>query len=185
MEPEMFECFLIFGKECRNGFFDMMWQKSCEKFYASLADKNSISFCDIYEQVWKPTIANCHSLLDGLFQKSITVSEVKHLSKQKDIHKHLTLLCAAMHQCYPKTKSAFPEPKTWVSDVTKDISQLLTAFNHLEKLNSALTYCLTLKDCLKLKGDFSDLKDLDEKVCVFLQLLFMCAREYIHPLYMI
>ena len=164
VEPEMFEYFSIFGKEHRNDFFDSMWLENCQIFYASVPDKKKISFCGIYEQVWKPTIVNCRSLLHGLCQRSITVSDIKPLSKQKDIDKHLTSLCVAMHHCYPETKSLFPEPNKWVSDVSKDINQFLGAFNQLEKLNSALSYCLTLKERLKLKGDFSGLKDLDEKV---------------------
>ena len=177
LDLEMFEYFLIFGKKCKNDFFDLMWQEHCRKFYDSVADKKNISFCDIYEQVWKPTIVNCQALLVGLYKRSITVSDVKHLSEQKDIDKHLTPLCAAMHQCYPETKSVFPESEKWVSGVSKDINQLLGAFTYLEKLNEALNYCLNLKERLHLKGDFSVLKDLDEKVCssvCFLQLLFMC-----------
>jgi len=168
VDPEMIDNFAVFGKECKNDLFDSMWSENCEKFYDSVAIKN-ISFCDIYEKVWKPTIASCQFLLHVLYEKTITVSNVHLLGKHKDIDKHLTSLCAAMHHCYPDTKLVFPDPKEWVLSVSKDINQLLGASTHLENLNLALNYCLTLKERLQLKGDFSDLKDLDEKVLVLFQ----------------
>jgi len=170
----MIDNFSIFGKQYKNELFDSMWSKSCDKFYDSVPDKKNISFCDIYEQVWKPTIASCQLLLRVLYEKTITVSDIHLLGKHQDIDKHLTSLCVAIHHCYPDTKSVFPDPKGWVSGVSKDINQLLKAFTQLEKLDLALSYCLSLKQRLQLKGDFSDLKDLDEKVYICLCFTSYC-----------
>jgi len=160
----MFKNLYVFCYEHPSVIFDLLWKDKGEIFLASVADSKLISFDDIYKQVWKPTIACCESLLYGLYQRSIPLSDVKQFCSIKNTRENLLALCDAMCQCYPDSTLTFPVSHEWISKVVIDISSALQISDKVTKIDTV--YFFTLKDRLKLQGDFSVLQEIDYQVCM-------------------
>ena len=149
----MLDNFLVFGKNYRTKWFNFQWEKQKSK----LSKDNNITYTYIYENVWKPTISSCVSLLNGLFAKSLSLNDIKELSIQ-NLTTQLEHLCSAVHNCYPR-KLSFSEPFNWIKGVAKHIVICQKFINNPEHVD-AIIFCLKLKESLQLKGDFSDITNV-------------------------
>ena len=149
----MLDNFTVFGKDYHTKWFDFQWKKH----KAKLSNDGNITYTYIYENVWKPTISSCVSLLNGIFTKSLPLSDIKELYIQ-NLATQLERLCSAMHNCYPRRLS-FSKPFSWIKGVAKHIEICQKFINNPEHID-AIKFCLKLKESLQLKGDFSDITNV-------------------------
>ena len=158
---EMIEGLTVLAKEYHNNIFEYAWKKNSESFCMNRQNMSDVSFSDVTEKVWKPTIFDCQMLLSKVYDKSITLAEVMVYGHLEDLDHHLQTLCLGMCKCFPNSKS-FPTPGEWIKHV---INHMITLqrFSVGTKKNG-IAYCLTLKESLKLKGNFSVLEDLHQQV---------------------
>ena len=159
--PEMLENFIVFVEEHHSKWFDLQWQKqmSC----LALTD-GSITFNYIYESVWKPVISKCLLFLNGLYNKSLPLCDIKMLDTQNLVVKQLEQLCSAMQNCY-KAKVSFCSSNKWITEVIKHINVYKRFISKSEHIN-ALKFCLKLKESLQMKGDFKDITDTGRCVSI-------------------
>jgi len=156
----MLEMFIIIGKEFRNDFFDHLWKQSAE----TLDTSSGVSFQDIYENVWKPTILNCQSLLSKFHDKSVTIEEIQAYENIQDIGKQLRVLHSGIQVCFPNytLSTRSNPPNKWIKGVEDHITLLNNTYNPVHK--NGLEYCLSLKSSLSLTGDFSMVQKLEDQV---------------------
>jgi len=154
---EMLEMFIIIGQ---NEFFDHLWKQAKENLDAS----GDISFTDIFENVWKPTILNCQSLLSKIHKKSITVEEIRVYESIQDIGKQILALYSGMQKCFPDSISFTKSnpPNKWIKEVNDHITLFHKAYSEVHK--NGLEYCLSLKNSQSLTGDFSMIQELNDQV---------------------
>ena len=174
----MLDNFIVFGKEYHSKLFDFHWEQQKTR----LSRNDDITYSHIYENVWKPTVSSCLLFLNGLYTKSLLLSDIKELSIQ-NLSRQLEILCSAMHKCYP-TKLSFCEPFNWITGVVKHIKVCQKFIGNPDHLN-AIKFCLKLKESLQLKGDFSDIANLWKCVsslyiCIHIQYKYMCIHVCVH-----
>lgn len=162
---DMIEHFILFN-DCQP--FEFIWNGFSHKL-----NKASITFTDIYEEVWKPTIASCKDLLHNLCKKSFTFSDIEcFVTNVKNIEFHVTTLYNAMYQCDFTFVSSLSNSKQWIPQAVKNIAMYLDFAKYAIQVKSntvkvtAVEMCLNLKKLLRLKGDFSVVNNLDGQVRV-------------------
>jgi len=156
----MLDMFITVGKKFRNDFFDHLWKQSAETLNIS----GDVSFQDIYENVWKPTILNCQSLLSKFHDKSVTIEEIQAFKNFQEIGKQLLALYSGIQVCFPNY-SLFTRsnpPNKWIKKVEDHITLLHNTYSMVHK--NGLEYCLSLKNSLSLTGDFSMVQKLCDQV---------------------
>ena len=164
---DMVEYFIVFDN---SELFESIWDRCCEK----LDTTNITTFNDIYEHVWKLTITGCKDLLHKLYAKSFTYSDidVKCLADARNISVHLTKLYSAMHRCYHSLISSLPDSKFWIPQavsnikIYQDFARCSEDANNNNEQISAVQLCMELKELLRLRGDFSIVKDLGNQVSI-------------------
>jgi len=159
---QMIEYFIVFGSDYQNQLFDLIWKEKESQFCIAV-NASDITFNDIHQKVWKPTIKSCKDLLHKLSNKSFTYSDIKDFTCIRNINIHINALYNAMHKCYSSYVSSLPEPKYWVQQAVKYIALYLDFANNTGQVNAA-KLCLDLKAILKLKGDFSVVHNLESEV---------------------
>lgn len=157
----MLDYFIFFGKEHHTKLFDLQWKQH----KSNLSGDGDITFSCIYEKVWKPTISSCLSLLNGIFTKSLLLTDISKKLNIQTLGSQLEILCTAMHKCYPKELS-FSEPYSWIAERVNHIEVYMNFVKKSENV-SALKYCLKLRELLQLKGDFLDITKLWKCVSKF------------------
>ena len=166
--PEMLDNFIVFGgKEYRTKLFDLHWEQQKMR----ISKNGDITYNHIYENIWKPTISSCLLFLNGIYTKSLLLSDIKKLSVQ-NLGKQLQLLCSAMHKCYPN-RLAFCKPFNWITGVVKHI-EICQKFINNPKHIDAIEFCLKLKESLHLKGDFLDITNVWNCVSEMCSCVLVC-----------
>ena len=166
--PEMLNNFIVFGKEYRTKLFDLHWQQQ----KTGLSKNDDITYSHVYENVWKPTISSCLLFLNGIYTKSLLLSDIKKLSVQ-NLGKQIQLLSSAMLKCYPN-KLSFCEPFNWITGVVKHIEICQKFINNPEHLD-AIRFCLKFKKSLQLTGDFLDITNVWNCVSKMFSCMLVCT----------
>ena len=162
----MIDNFSICGK-CNGDFnkvFEYCWDQQIKQ--SAITKDQNVSYNSVFNTVWKPTIERCQSLLSKLKDKTITLQEAEILYQVDKLCLHLSVLCKAMHQCYPELSKSFSLSDNWVSQTVAHI-----AFYHEFSINpkciEAANVILKVKKSLKLEGDFKIIEDLAKHVSVY------------------
>ena len=165
LENEMINNFSICGK-CNGDFnkvFEYCWYQQIKM--STITTVKDISYNCVYEQVWKPTIKHCQSLLSKLKDKTVTLEEVEILYQIDNLALHLSVLCKAMHQCYPNLSESLSLADKWVPQTLAHITLYHNIANN-PKCAEAANVILKVKTSLKLKGDFKMIEDLAVHVSI-------------------
>ena len=120
----------------------------------------------MYEKVWKSTIKQCQLLLIKLKDKTVTLEEVEILYQVDNLSLHLSVLCKAMHQCYPNLSESLPLPEKWILQTLAHIALYYEIASN-PKCAEAANVILKVKKSLMLEGDFKLVEDLAKLVCVY------------------
>ena len=163
---EMINNFIICGKcnEDFNKVFEYCWNHQIKK--STITAVQDISYNCVYEEVWKPTIKQCQSLLIKLKDKTVTLEEVEILYQFDNLSLHLSILCKAMHQCYPNLSESLPLPDKWILQTLSHIALYYEIANN-PKCTEAANVILKVKKSLMLEGNFKLVEDLAKLVCVY------------------
>ena len=163
LKDEMVENIFVFGRYNggHNKVFKYCWNQQIK--LSAITTVKDISFDSVYEQVWKPTISQCHWLLSQLKNKTMTLEGVEKLYQIDNFCSQLSALCNAMHQCYPKSKETLPSTHEWVPQTVAHIALYHEVAND-PKGTDAANVILKVQTSLKLKGDFKIIEDLANHV---------------------
>ena len=165
LKSEMLHNFSVCGKY--NGDFNRVFEYCWDQKLSTITTVKDISFDSVYEKVWKPTIEQCQLLLSRLKDKSVTLEEVEILYKMQKFSSQLSVLCNAMHQCYPKHNESLTLDTSWVSQTVAHVALYHEIANN-PKCKVAAKVILDVKASLKLEGDFKIIEDLAKHVCIYI-----------------
>lgn len=147
---------------------------------------------DVVELVWKPTVNDCWTLIHRLKTGEMLMSEVKKIFRGQDIHQSCLSLLNSLPLCFPvdvsesnralTTAVDYQSKSCFLVDVSSDQTSSVNAFTHREWIDTVCKQfdhyidsleciecaqaILTIRDKLNLKGDFSRIQVLDDKVTV-------------------
>ena len=164
---------ILCGKH--NGDFNKVFKYCWDQQLSAVTTDKDITYDSVYEKVWKPAITKCQSLLSRLKDKSVTLEEVEILYKIQNFALQLSVLCKAMHQCYPNLSESLPLPDKWVQQIEAHITLYHEIANN-PNCAEAATVILDIRQSLELEGDFKIIEDLAKNVCIY---MFNCAHN--HP----
>ena len=127
---------------------------------------------DIVEHVWIPTVTDCLTLISKLRSGRILLSEVKKVFRQQKIGQGCHSLVDALSSCFSAkdflytlsleavTESSEFSDKSWINTVCRQYEH----YNLSLKCMECARALLGLQDKLGLKGDFSRIQVLGDKV---------------------
>ena len=167
LENEMINNFSICGK-CNDDFntvFEYCWNQ--QKELSAITKDKDVSYDSVFKKVWKPTIEQCQALLAKLKNKTVTLEEVEILYQMDNLSLHLSVLCKAMHQCYPKLSESISLSDEWVPQTVAHIALYHNIANN-PKCAEAANVILKVRTSLKLKGDFKMIEDLAVHVSIYI-----------------
>lgn len=174
LPKEMIDHCIVIGKyeNAHNQLFDHLWQLEADAFKKTDAAKpNNISYSVLFDQVWIPTVSSCKSLLNKLYNKSVTLAVIEEINQVENFEMHLSALCTAMLQCYPDDVCVSP-PQQWVPQRMAHFSKYQEISNNL-KCTEATNVILKVKSSLSLTGDFKIIEHLADCVSV----VYVCLLE--------
>ena len=177
MENEMIQNFITCGKYngAHNEIFKYCWN---QQMLSSKIRDQDVSFDSVFIKVWKPTIAECQSLLCKLKNKTITLNECEVLYTKGSFLPQLSALCNAMHQCYPDCKDLFPPPDKWVSQTVQHIALYHDEIvSNSSKCTVAAGVILKVKESLKLDGDFQIIEHFAKHVSTY---TYTCTQPHMY-----
>ena len=150
--------------------FDVMTKQSSSLFnttwhkvmHQARAENPNISIKEVEGQVWIPAFKHCQSLLDQLFDLSITLSDVdanfEHMYGT-DLELELKALSCGVNMCLGKTSE---HSQGWIRPCVMRIEEYRKLYGYTVAAESFLK----LKESLKLtKGDFKDVERISAQVC--------------------
>lgn len=147
--------------------FDIMTKTNSNIFYtiwhdAAQSCSPNITISDIEEQIWNPAFKQCCTLLDELYNKSMTLSDVDRYFSRKpteELELELKALSSGMNMCLGKT---YTENDNWISRCMS----LVVEYRKLHEYSVAAKTFLELKDTLNLTSDdFGEVQMISAKVC--------------------
>ena len=125
---------------------------------------------DVVELVWRPTVKDCQLLISRLKSGQILLSEVTKIFGMQDIQQScLSLInslpsCSSIlsdkHEAVNGSVSDATSDKQWIDIVSKQVEHYKISFRCVECAQQLLSLC----DKLELKGDFSCLQVVGDKV---------------------
>ena len=126
----------------------------------------------IVELVWKPTVADCWTLIGKLKDGVILLSEVNEVFGKQNMRQSCHSLVESLPSFYSEDilpdgvlvesleNSSMCSNETWIDTVCKQVEH----YNVSLKCIKCAKALLTLRDNLKLKGDFSSIQVLGDEV---------------------
>ena len=163
LENEMIQNFKMCGKYNSglniNKVFEYFWDQQIK--LSAIATVKDVSFDSVYNQVWKPTISKCLSLFKG---KTVTLEEIEKLYQIHSFSTQLSILCASLHTCYPKSLESLHLPDEWVTQTVEHIALYYNEIANNPKCGEATNVILKVQTSLKLEGDFKIIECLANHV---------------------
>ena len=146
---------------------------------------------DIVELVWIPTVIDCLTLISNLRSGRILLSEVKKVFRQQKIEQSCHSLVDSLSSCFSVrdfsntfsletvTESSEFSDRSWIDTVCRQCEH----YNLSLKCIECARALLGLRDKLGLKGDFSCIQVLGDKVCMHgISKMLNCLVIDIHSL---
>ena len=124
------------------------------------AKNPNLSIAHLHSEVWAPTFEQCQSLLEELYEQTITLGDVdRHFGKYREsgeLKTQLQLLFHGVNECMHRK-----EGEKWIQRSVDKIVNYCQLCGYRDAANSFLE----LRDLLKLtKGDFRDVERISKKV---------------------
>ena len=156
----MLEKYIIISE---NSLFDRVWNETISE----IDSEDRLSVEDIVSRIWDPTIHKCAEILTTLANRTITLAVVDHYFQLYFLNKEaaqedIVNLFHKLRRCIPSIG---------ISEV--DEEQIKGSINVVDQYWSLCTYahaarvCLDLKEALRLRGNFEDVKVLASQVCKY------------------
>ena len=124
-----------------------------------------ISFTNVYNEIWTPTIKQCSSLVCNLYRKSINLSEIVQLSKMENFSRQLSALSSALLHGYPAMMGGVTPPDQWVPQLMAHIA-LYQDISSSTKCIDAANVLLKMQKSLHLTGNFKLVENLTKIVSI-------------------
>jgi len=172
---EMIENFLDLGiyRNVHNQLFEKFWKQN-----AIVSANAEITFTNVFNEIWTPTIKQCHSLVCNLYSKTIKLSEIIQLSKMENFPHQLSALSSALLHDYPAMMGGVTPPDQWVPQLMAHIV-LYQDISSSTKCIDAANVLLKMQKSLHLTGDFKLVESLTRIVSIVTDMLSI----YVHICY--
>lgn len=178
------------AKPRRSQIFRRMWNKNMSTFLESWKKKMSTNpeFNDfitqkkIIEVIWQPTVTYCQKLVDRLKSGTISMSEIEEIfCDDKDLT-DIKLSCDSLLDSLISSKLVKDSSnKQWIHTVCRQIKHHRLSLKCIECAQAIFS----LRDKLKLKGDFSRIKVVGDKVTIQLVLQTQLMHSALTTIYKI
>lgn len=157
--------FSFLSDDLHNDMFLDYWSKQKKK-----QSERMLTFAQVVEYIWEPTIEQCVQLLDGLKERSIPLQEVDSLlnrysNRLENLENQLINLQKGICRV---TGRPIPSER-WISECVKRMKQYHFLHTHAD----AAEVFVTFRDKLGLLGDFSVVENLSRKVHGIYVLVFV------------
>ena len=147
--------FDIMFREFSTDIFHTIWKIHMRKAGSGAQE---LSIIHIKTKIWDPTFNECHRLLESLYNRSIKFTDVdKYFLQVKEKEMQLHRLHSGVMVCLGKQEQK--SAQNWIPITIK----LMEEYWSLKKLAHAARTVMTLKEKLRLSGDFSLIQTIAEK----------------------
>jgi len=172
---EMIENFLDLGicLNVHNQLFEKFWKQN-----ANASANAEISFTNVFNEIWTPTIKQCHLLVCDLYNKTIKLSEIIQLSKMENFSHQLSALSSALLHGYPAMMGGVTPPNQWVPQLMAHIA-LYQDISSRTKCIDAANMLLKMQKSLHLTGDFKLVECLTRIVSIITDMLLTYVMHHL------
>ena len=154
--------FYVMTKRLNSSIFLTIWSDTLNLAMTKFPD---LGVQHLHSNVWTPAFQQCRTLLDYLYEQTITLGDVdKHFGRYdgSDLSRELKLLFHGVNEC---TKQNLDD--NWIH---RPVMKILN-YQQLCCYRDAANSFLNLKHLLKLsKGDFTDVERISQEVKLHLLL---------------
>lgn len=154
--PELLQYLYIVGKRYPNDIFETCWREQCKSC------TNLHTFETVYKMVCVPVLAECKEILVSLEQETMTLENIENCFQRFEIHElnnNLQNLSQGIKECFPNQMQLSSSTK-WVPAVVKNIQE----YRKINSYVDAAKILLSLKDSMKLTGDFTAVNTIVQQV---------------------
>lgn len=131
----------------------------------------NIEISDVGSKIWEPVFAQCQQLLEQLYSRSMTLSDVdeyfgQYKKQVQVLEEELRRLFHGVNACCWVNKDP-----SWIQHAVKRMQEYWRLCAYREAANTFLK----LRDTLELtKGDFKDVEKISKDVTTYTIYTFMC-----------